>query len=109
MSAASDLSDKEQAAVRAALRFLRARCGGWEPVSKVLRFNPTTLCNVVAGRTASASMAVRIARFAKVGVDDVLAGKFPPPGTCPYCGHSDGPDASRIDTTRKGDGNGHGR
>ena len=31
-------------------------------------------------------IAFRVARLAKVGVDDVLAGRFPPPGTCPHCG-----------------------
>jgi hypothetical protein len=32
-------------------------------------------------------IAFRIAKFAKVGVDDVLAGRFPEAGTCPRCGH----------------------
>ncbi len=31
------------------------------------------------------------AKFAKVGVDDVLTGKFPAPGTCPHCGHHSEP------------------
>jgi hypothetical protein len=32
-------------------------------------------------------MALRVARLAGVPIDDVLAGKFPPAGTCPYCGN----------------------
>jgi hypothetical protein len=78
----SDLTKEEQTHVRTALRFLRARCGGWLPVGKALRMNVRTL-----RRPASASLAVRVARFVGVGVDDLLAGRFPPPGTCPYCGN----------------------
>jgi plasmid maintenance system antidote protein VapI len=84
----SDLSTREQAHVRASLRFLRTRCGGWSPLAKALRFGDATIARVIGGRkNVSASMAVRIARFAAVGVDDVLEGRFPPPGTCPHCGH----------------------
>lgn len=39
----SDLTSQEQVNVRTALRFLRARRGGWVPVAKVLRLD--------AGRT----------------------------------------------------------
>jgi hypothetical protein len=46
------------------------------------------VANVAAGRVVSASMALRIGRFVGVSVDDLLAGRFPPPGTCPYCGHA---------------------
>jgi hypothetical protein len=87
----SDLTTAEQANVRAALRFLRARCGGWTNVGKVLRFKDTTLSAVAGGKkTASAVLAFRVARFAKVSVDDVLAARFPPPGTCPHCGQHSG-------------------
>jgi hypothetical protein len=85
---ASDLSTQQQAYVRAGLRFLRARCGGWAPLAKALHLGESTLTNVAGGHNAvSASVAVRVARFAAVGVDDVLEGRFPPPGTCPHCGH----------------------
>ena len=70
-----------------AVRFLRARCGGWAPLAKVLRFKDTTIANVANGRAVSATVAFRVARFAKVRVDDVIAGKFSAPGTCPHCGH----------------------
>jgi hypothetical protein len=83
----SDLTKEEQVNVRTALRYLRARCGGWAPVSKALRFRGTTLVHVVGGQTVSASLAVRVARLAGVSVDDVLTGRYPEVGTCPYCGH----------------------
>ncbi len=40
---------------------------------------------------ASASMAFRLARLANVTVDDLLTGKFPPPGICPHCGYATAP------------------
>lgn len=83
----SDLTTQEQGHVRAALRFLRARCGGWEPMAKALRFSKLSMRNIMKGKPVSASLAVRVARFAAVPVDDVLGGKYPPPGSCPHCGH----------------------
>jgi hypothetical protein len=87
MSAAAsfDLTVQEQGHVRTALKFLRARFGGWRPLAKVLRFGESTVGNMAAGhRAASIVVAFRIARLVKV---PVLAGRFPPPGTCPHCGH----------------------
>lgn len=83
----SDLTKEEQAHVRTALRFLGTRLGGWASVAKALRFNEGTISNVIAGATVPASLASRSARLAGVTVDDLLAGKYPAPGTCPYCGH----------------------
>jgi hypothetical protein len=34
------------------------------------------------------AVAFRVARLTGVSIDDLLAGKYPPPGTCPHCGHS---------------------
>jgi hypothetical protein len=83
------LTAEEQTHVRTALRFLRARCRGWRPLAKALGFKAMTLSNVAgAHKAASASLAFRIARLASVAVDDVLAGRYPPPGTCPHCGHA---------------------
>lgn len=81
-----DLTPKEQDHVRKALRFLRARCGGWKPMADVLGFKKKTLTNVREGQTVSPTMTLRVARLAGVTVDDLLAGKFPPPGACPNCG-----------------------
>ena len=87
----ADLTPKEQEHVRSALRFIHAKCGTWANTAKALRSPVGTLRHVTGGGTASASIAVRVARFGAVGVDDVLAGRFPPPGTCPVCGHREGP------------------
>ena len=86
-----DLTIEEQANVRKALRFLRTRAGGAEPLGKALRLNGGTLDHVAAKQTVSAGLAVRLARFAGVPVDDLLSGRYPPPGTCPHCGR--GPEA----------------
>jgi len=92
---AGDLAKQEQTNVRTALRFLRARCGGWEPTAKMLRVNDSTLGNVMGSRRAvTASLAFRVARLVKVPIDDLLAGKFPAAGTCPYCGHVKEEDAA---------------
>lgn len=81
----SDLTKEEQTNVRAAIRFLRVRCGGWVQLSKTLRLTRSTLQKV----GATPVVAFRVARLAGIGIDDLLAGKFPPSGTCPYCGHRD--------------------
>jgi hypothetical protein len=83
----SDLTTTEQTNVRTALKFLRSRAGRWEAVAKALHIGESTAANVAAGQTVTASLAMRIAKLAKVGVDDVLTGRFPAPGTCPHCGH----------------------
>jgi hypothetical protein len=76
------LTAKEAANVRAAARFLRARMGGWANVAKALHVDKRT-----AHSAPSPILAFRLARVVGVGVDDVLTGKYPPPGTCPHCGH----------------------
>lgn len=86
-SAKSNLTSKEQANVRTAILFLRARCGGWVPLGKMLRLKDTTVSSVSRKEPVSASLAFRVARLAKVGIDDLLAGKYPPAGACPHCGH----------------------
>ena len=83
----SDLTAAEQTNVRTALKFLRSRCGTWAAVSTALRLGESTTSNVAGGATVSPLVAFRVARLAKVSVDDVLGGRFPAPGTCPHCGH----------------------
>jgi hypothetical protein len=78
----SDLTAKEQANVRLAVAFLRAKCGGADLLAKALRCSRPTLW-----RPPTPTVVFRVARMAGVGIDDVLTGKFPPPGTCPHCGH----------------------
>ncbi len=84
----SDLDQKEQNHVRAALRFLQRRLGRWSAVSDAIGFSPKTIDGVVfAKKSVSASMALRVARLLGVMIDDLLVGKFLPPGACPNCGH----------------------
>jgi len=79
---------KEQQHVRAALRHLHTRLGTWQAVSEGVRSTTATLQTVMRGRDAvSAGLAIRVARLLNVMVDDLLVGKFLPPGACPNCGH----------------------
>lgn len=95
----SDLDQKEQEHVRSALRFLRRRLGTWATVADALRSAPKTIDNVVNGyNNVSASLAIRVARLAGVMVDDLLVGKFLPPGACPNCGHVAVPDFADENT-----------
>jgi hypothetical protein len=87
----SDLTIAEQTHVRTALKFLRLRCGTWATVGKALRLAESSVSNIAGGhKSATPTVTFRLARFAKVSVDDVLMGRFPAPGTCPHCGHSKG-------------------
>ena len=82
------LTTSEAQHVRAALQFLRRRAGGWGALAKTLGFKDTTLANVAGGhKPVTPALAFAVARFASVGVDDVLSGKFPDPRCCPHCGH----------------------
>jgi hypothetical protein len=94
---AGDLTLKEQKAVRVVLRMLRLRVGGWAPLSKALHFEADTLEKVASGRRAvGARMAFIVSRFVDVSMDELLAGKYVPEGTCPHCGHP--PDFTNDDT-----------
>jgi hypothetical protein len=54
----SDLTAKEQANVRAAMSFLRARCGGVKLLAKALRIDRKTLRNPATPTTESVRIAV---------------------------------------------------
>ena len=77
------MTPEEQTNVRAALRFLRARFGGWLVLARTLGVSKSTAKRPNPGPV----LAFRVARLAGVGVDAVLSGAFPAPGTCPNCGH----------------------
>lgn len=83
---ASDLTPAEQEHVRKALRFLRVRLGGWEPLATAMQANTNTVWRVTHGGPVSAGIALRAARVAGVGVEEVLSGPWPMQGTCPHCG-----------------------
>lgn len=82
------LTEAERDHVRAALRFLRVRLGGWEPVAQAMGVRRKLLERVLYGeRNATAGHALRTARAAGVPMEDVLTGKYPKPGACALCGH----------------------
>jgi hypothetical protein len=65
-----DLTLEEQEHVRNALQFLRVKLGGWRSLTKLLKFEETTLIKSGNGsRTVTASMAFRIARLVGVSVE----------------------------------------
>ena len=82
-----DLTEAEQEHVRTALQYLRRRCGGWMGLAPVLGFKKKTLSEIAHGTTVTPTLAFRVARFSHVSMDDLIAGRFPPAGTCIHCGH----------------------
>jgi hypothetical protein len=86
----NDLTNKEQKAVRTALRFLRLRVGAWEPLAKALRHKWDSIQKVATGKravTLALALALRVTRFAGVPVDELLTGWWLSPRVCPQCGH----------------------
>lgn len=87
MRRASDLDQKEQNQVRAALHYLRIQMGGLKPVAEAVRADYGGLQKISSGRAGvSASLALRVARLLDVPFDDLLLGRYQP-GACPKCGH----------------------
>jgi len=81
------LTDKEQRHVRLALRFLRHRVAGWQPLADALGLKADTLGKVLrGGRDVTARLAYSVARLTDVSIDDLLAGQLLSPRTCPHCG-----------------------
>ena len=81
-----DVTMIEAKRVRAALHFLRVKFGTWDLLGKAIHLTGTTLKQVATGhKPVSPLLTFRVARFAKVGIDDLLAGKWP--DSCPYCHH----------------------
>ena len=87
MIAKSDLTAEEQKNVIEAIKVMRIRLGNTELLAKALRFKMDSLRAVIHGHDAvSALMVLRVARLIGIGLDDLLAGKYPVPGMCPHCG-----------------------
>ena len=81
------LTEEEQENVRNALRFLRVRVGSWGLLAKAVGFTSCSMINTKKGTSAvSVNMAFQVSRLAGVTFDDVIAGRYPAKGTCPYCG-----------------------
>jgi len=83
------LTPEEEACTRVALKFLAIRHGGWNKLAKRMRVSGYTLQSAALKkrRALAPGVALEVARVAGVTVDDVLAGRFPEPGSCPMCGH----------------------
>ena len=84
----SDLNPTEQEHVRALLRMLRVKLGGWPSVQRALPVSDNALWSAMSGRTeVSATLAFRVAKFIDAPISAVLTGAAIPPGTCKHCGH----------------------
>lgn len=72
----------------AALQFLRLRVGAWKPLVKALRYEYDSLQKVAAGKKAvTPALALRVARFAGVPMDKLLASQWLSARICLHCGH----------------------
>lgn len=81
------LTDKEQRHVRTAIRFLRYKVGGWQPLADALGVKPDSIGKVLRGaREVTAKLAYSVARLTDVSIDDLLAGALLSQRTCPHCG-----------------------
>jgi DNA-binding XRE family transcriptional regulator len=81
------LPPDEQANVLAAATKLRVQCGSWQDLANAIGVNRMTLFRASTGiKAPCAGLALRLARLAKVPVEDVLAGAFAKPGCCSMCG-----------------------
>jgi len=86
----SDLTPEEQANVKLALRFLAKRFGTYRKLAEAMGAKRATVLLAASPRgVVSAGIALRVARVAGVSVEDVLAGRFPVAGACPYCARAD--------------------
>lgn len=71
--------------MRAALRFLAKRFGSWSKLATAMGVK-TGRIERAGNRPVTAGLALRAARVARVPIEDILAGRWPKPGMCPYCG-----------------------
>jgi transcriptional regulator with XRE-family HTH domain len=89
------LTAKEQRHVRTAIRFLRFKVGGWQPLADALGLKADSIGKVLrGGRAVTAQLAYSVARLTDVSIDDLLAGALLSPRTCPHCGRA--PDESEF-------------
>ncbi len=73
--------------MRTALRFLRHKVGGWQPLADALGLKADSISKVLrGGRDVTAKLAYSVARLTDVSIDDLLAGALLSPRTCPHCG-----------------------
>jgi hypothetical protein len=85
--ASADLTPDEQQNAKAALAFLVKRYGS-RKLAEAMSSRRGTLFYAAGKRgTVSAGVALRAARAAKVPLEAILSGAWPPTGMCPTCGH----------------------
>lgn len=81
------LTPKEQRHVRTAIRFVRYKVGGWQPLADALNVKADSIGKVLRGaRDVTAKLAYSVARLTDVSIDDLLSGALLSPRTCPHCG-----------------------
>lgn len=86
-----DLSPDEQKAVKVALRFLAKRHGSVAKLAEAMAVKRATVQEATTARGAvTAGVALKAARVAGAPMEDVLAGRWPRAGACPYCGREGG-------------------
>ena len=73
--------------MRTALRFMRFKVGGWQPLADALGVKADSIGKVLRGaRDVTAKLAYSVARLTDVSIDDLLSGALLSPRTCPHCG-----------------------
>ena len=84
-----DLTDEEQKSVRTAIRYLSRRCGRLTVLAEQIHMRENSLSKILRGRShaVTARVAILVARFSGVTIDELMKGRAVPPGTCPFCGH----------------------
>lgn len=83
----SDLTEDEIANVKRAIRVLRSRFGSYAKLAEALRAKPATIKESVhRNGKPSVGLALRASRVAGVGIEELLSGTWPKPGSCPMCG-----------------------
>jgi hypothetical protein len=87
MRYALPLTGQEQANVRRAIRYLRARLGTWVAVARAVRIKRATVRRVRDGGRVRPYLADKVARLAAVSIADLKAGKYPPSEVCVHCGY----------------------
>jgi hypothetical protein len=81
------LSQQERLHVAAALVFLKRRYGSWADLAVAMDMRETTVAHgATSPRRIGPGVALRVAALAQVPAGEVLAGRWPAPGTCPICG-----------------------
>jgi hypothetical protein len=89
------LTDREQWHVRTAIRFLRYRVGGWQPLADALGVKADSLGKVLRGaRDVTARLSYGVAWLTDVAIDDLARRRVLPSAS--RCGSVPPPGAARV-------------